>query len=285
MHVVHGKGVGDCGRTVGVAQHRDMLAGAEVCRPRNRSDCAPRDLMRRCTSAASLIGVAILVVPCRVEALPGLLERVVRFRGVPARAMEGFRKTRDLRRIAGLQALIDRPRISAGLGDQIGNVKPFQLHRSARQLAADSPTTATTLPPLVLRYARSARHRCASLGRALGGQDVRTSRCSALGIGPPRRAQQPGDCNWVRSSVSSVELRGLEPLTPTLPVWCATSCAIAPRSRAHRSYTTGNGPSKLLVIPARRLTRTPSDPPPAPPRPESRAPPPSRWRRSAERSR
>ena len=35
-----------------------------------------------------------------------------------------------------------------------------------------------------------------------------------------------------------VELRGLEPLTPTLPVWCATSCAIAPRSCAHRSYTT-----------------------------------------------
>ena len=26
----------------------------------------------------------------------------------------------------------------------------------------------------------------------------------------------------------TVELRGLEPLTPTLPVWCATSCAIAP---------------------------------------------------------
>ena len=25
-----------------------------------------------------------------------------------------------------------------------------------------------------------------------------------------------------------VELRGLEPLTPTLPVWCATSCATAP---------------------------------------------------------
>jgi hypothetical protein len=28
--------------------------------------------------------------------------------------------------------------------------------------------------------------------------------------------------------VKRVELRGLEPLTPTLPVWCATSCAIAP---------------------------------------------------------
>src|SRR4051812_14494487 len=25
-----------------------------------------------------------------------------------------------------------------------------------------------------------------------------------------------------------VEPRGLEPLTPTLPVWCATSCATAP---------------------------------------------------------
>ena len=25
-----------------------------------------------------------------------------------------------------------------------------------------------------------------------------------------------------------MELRGLEPLTPTLPVWCATSCATAP---------------------------------------------------------
>ena len=30
------------------------------------------------------------------------------------------------------------------------------------------------------------------------------------------------------SGFSLVELRGLEPLTPTLPVWCATSCAIAP---------------------------------------------------------
>jgi integrase len=28
--------------------------------------------------------------------------------------------------------------------------------------------------------------------------------------------------------IDGVELRGLEPLTPTLPVWCATSCATAP---------------------------------------------------------
>jgi site-specific DNA recombinase len=45
-----------------------------------------------------------------------------------------------------------------------------------------------------------------------------------------------------RASVSSktimVELRGLEPLTPTLPVWCATSCATAPyRTRASRALT------------------------------------------------
>ncbi len=50
-----------------------------------------------------------------------------------------------------------------------------------------------------------------------------------------------------RITTSLVELRGLEPLTPTLPVWCATSCAIAPCSvfgrrgvplRPQRSYTT-----------------------------------------------
>src|SRR5580693_4397623 len=46
-----------------------------------------------------------------------------------------------------------------------------------------------------------------------------------------------------------VELRGLEPLTPTLPVWCATSCAIAPRSCAHRSYTTAKTVSKSLARP------------------------------------
>ena len=38
---------------------------------------------------------------------------------------------------------------------------------------------------------------------------------------PRRKARQ-------FSSIVYVELRGLEPLTPTLPVWCATSCAIAP---------------------------------------------------------
>src|SRR6476620_3152710 len=43
-----------------------------------------------------------------------------------------------------------------------------------------------------------------------------------------RKASHP-HCLRMRG-FSRVELRGLEPLTPTLPVWCATSCAIAPYS-------------------------------------------------------
>lgn len=44
---------------------------------------------------------------------------------------------------------------------------------------------------------------------------------------PPIRAAEKS----VRAMANLVELRGLEPLTPTLPVWCATSCAIAPSFR------------------------------------------------------
>jgi len=40
-----------------------------------------------------------------------------------------------------------------------------------------------------------------------------------------------------------VELRGLEPLTPTLPVWCATSCATAPSCMA----TVPTAPEHLLI--------------------------------------
>lgn len=73
------------------------------------------------------------------------------------------------------------------------------------------------------------------------------------------------------SKADLVELRGLEPLTPTLPVWCATSCAIAPRSRAHRSYTTSITGSKSL---AATTTRSPDSPLRARfsvPRPDARA--------------
>ncbi len=52
-----------------------------------------------------------------------------------------------------------------------------------------------------------------------------------------RQRKRPDHCR-ARKSARDVELRGFEPLTPTLPVWCATNCAIAPDCCAHRSYTT-----------------------------------------------
>src|SRR5690349_15979947 len=57
--------------------------------------------------------------------------------------------------------------------------------------------------------------------------------------GDPARASREH-----RSPIALVELRGLEPLTPTLPVWCATSCATAPyrpRSPGHGGNTTHPG--------------------------------------------
>ena len=78
-----------------------------------------------------------------------------------------------------------------------------------------------------------------------------------------------------------VELRGFEPLTPTLPVWCATNCAIAP-SRANRSYTTGNCPSKLLLRPAPRRPDPATDLAPHRASAAFPVPTPSRPQRSAE---
>src|SRR3954468_1687799 len=50
--------------------------------------------------------------------------------------------------------------------------------------------------------------------------------------------------------VTRVDVRGLEPLTPTLPVWCATSCATAPCRPG-------------LVCPSRRQPYRPGDRVPA----------------------
>ena len=60
----------------------------------------------------------------------------------------------------------------------------------------------------------------------------------------------PLDVNEYRGSSEKywVELRGLEPLTPTLPVWCATSCATAPNpARQDRSVIvhTSQGLSRI----------------------------------------
>src|SRR3712207_5462326 len=44
----------------------------------------------------------------------------------------------------------------------------------------------------------------------------------------------------MKALVTRVELRGLEPLTPTLPVWCATSCATAPWPTRRLQRAVGN---------------------------------------------
>ena len=52
-----------------------------------------------------------------------------------------------------------------------------------------------------------------------------------------------------------VELTGFEPVTPTLPVWCATSCAIAPQTRCNPvgcnslkyTWRVFNSPNRLLL--------------------------------------
>ena len=49
-----------------------------------------------------------------------------------------------------------------------------------------------------------------------------------------RNASTPIDWSEAFSLFIGVEPRGLEPLTPTLPVWCATNCATAPRARRGR---------------------------------------------------
>jgi site-specific DNA recombinase len=74
---------------------------------------------------------------------------------------------------------------------------------------------------------------------ALNGEPVRETLAGLL---------EPvfSDRGW--SKTAMVELRGLEPLTPTLPVWCATSCATAPHpARQDRSVIvhTSRGPSRI----------------------------------------
>lgn len=121
----------------------------------------------------------------------------------------------------------------------------------------------------------------ASQGPALQQPDGPPSLTSVLRRGNDKPAHRV-DAGLKETTL--VELRGLEPLTPTLPVWCATSCAIAP-SRAHRSYTTANKRSKSQFRPPRRPPRVPPGRAPDGSACAFRAPAPTRRRRSARRLR
>ena len=60
---------------------------------------------------------------------------------------------------------------------------------------------------------------CLAYGHALPGSN------------PPDILQDRKTDSQMAVCFSMVERRGFEPLTPTLPVWCAPSCANAPREQ------------------------------------------------------
>jgi site-specific DNA recombinase len=111
----------------------------------------------------------------------------------------------------------------------------------------DCEVTHDVLKPL---FAEIAEAKKAMLAVA-AVRDTDTQAISTSGKVKNNKTVPPGLAGIFLANGSSktglVELRGLEPLTPTLPVWCATSCAIAPRSDAHRSYTTVRKRSKSQV--------------------------------------
>src|SRR5690606_32321469 len=99
---------------------------------------------------------------------------------------------------------------------------PPGAHRSARASTKPSSTTSRSPTPTLTPVYRVPT--APDDHEPTGSSDPATSGNSA-----------------VRVLETMVEPRGLEPLTPTLPVWCATNCATAPSARTVRvprqSYT------------------------------------------------
>src|SRR3954452_10738341 len=112
----------------------------------------------------------------------------------------------------------------------------------------------------------SARARAAELSRCTAPHGSARARTRRAALAPDgiqwlpkwhhrRRRPLPESENGL---VRRVELRGLEPLTPTLPVWCATSCATAPcrpglvcPSRRQLYRAAASGPRRGGGAPAR----------------------------------
>ena len=90
-----------------------------------------------------------------------------------------------------------------------------------------------------------AREAADRMGAVLLGGDRQMDRTDAGDRGRTatncnQRCNQRNQDDLVRvlALLKWVELRGLEPLTPTLPVWCATSCATAPICTRNRVPST-----------------------------------------------
>jgi hypothetical protein len=79
---------------------------------------------------------AILPIPGRFKATTRLIKCSAGFGGASPRGMKGLRQIRNLRRTSNLQASVDRPRVTAGFGDQLRDAYVAELHRTARVFAA-----------------------------------------------------------------------------------------------------------------------------------------------------
>lgn len=102
----------------------------------NCKDCTPSAAVTRCTSAESLRVLAVFSIPGRFEAATGFLEGRVGLGGASTRRVKRLRQLGNLGRPTRVQAVLDRPGIAAGLGDQRPDVYVAQLHTTAFNSAA-----------------------------------------------------------------------------------------------------------------------------------------------------
>ncbi|MGB9227813.1 MAG: hypothetical protein WCB80_32275 [Mycobacterium sp.] len=80
--------------------------------------------------------VAVLVIPRRLKPLPRLLKGLVGLGSTSTRSVKRLRQVCNLSRAPRLQSLVDRPRIPAGLGNQMWNAYVSEPHRTDRIVAA-----------------------------------------------------------------------------------------------------------------------------------------------------
>ncbi|CFR82279.1 Uncharacterised protein [Mycobacterium tuberculosis] len=80
--------------------------------------------------------LAVFSIPGRFEAATGFLEGRVGLGGASTRRVKRLRQLGNLGRPTRVQAVLDRPGIAAGLGDQRPDVYVAQLHTTAFNSAA-----------------------------------------------------------------------------------------------------------------------------------------------------